>query len=198
MEKFSVGHAYVWNCQPVCLGSLVTAGPDGARLIRMIDATSAGTVDTTHMTATGLGRDPGPVQGPGTGTGDEGIAHDLAAAAVKGGTAPRLTPDAVAGLALLHGPSLGVLCAGVGRGRRALTRALRHVLVAVHRLVPDPGLVLPVLRERETAVPVPPARKRALPQERTDGDKQTIHPIPHIHTYTPHLPLSTPQKYVLS
>lgn len=38
----------------------------------------------------------------------------------------------------------------VGRGRRALTRALRHVLVAVHRLVPDPGLVLPVLRERET------------------------------------------------
>lgn len=38
----------------------------------------------TDNVSIGLGRDPGPVQGPGTGTGDEGIAHDLAAAAVKG------------------------------------------------------------------------------------------------------------------
>lgn len=187
MEKFCVGHAYAWNCQPVCLGSLVTAGPDGARLIRMIDATSAGTGGTMHMTATVTARgvavvaaDPGPDQGPG----DEGIAHDLAVAAVKGGTAPHLTPGAVAGLALLHGPSLGLLCGG-----HALTHGLHHAPVAVHRLVPDPGLVLRVLRE--TAAPVPPARKRAQPQERTDGDKQTIHPIPHIH---PHLPLSTPQN----
>jgi len=144
MEKCCVGRAYVWNCQPVCLGSLATEGPDDARLIRMIDATSVGTEGTMHMTATGLEvPDPGPVQGPGDGR--EGIAHGLAAAAMKGaGTTPRLTLGAVAGLALLHGPSLGLLCGG----GRVLTRGLRHVLVAVHHLVPDPGLVLP-LRETE-------------------------------------------------
>lgn len=187
MEKCCVGRAYASSCQLVCLGSLVTEGPDGARLIPTTDATSAGTGDTMHMTATGLVvQDPGPVQGPGA----EGIARDLAVAAVKGvkagGTAPRLTPGAEAGLVLRHGPSLGLL-----RGGLDLTRGLRHVLVAAHRLVPDPGLVLPVRRE-QPAAPVPPARKRAQPQEPTDGDKQNN--TSYTPTYTPIFLCPPPQN----